>query len=363
MVCPSFCDNRDAVATGTPIPVTTATPVTGINFSLARGATIAGRVTAESGGLGLEDVRVEVYDGQGESIGSVSTLGNGDYVTPALVGGVYYLSTSNEAGFINEVYPNLSCPGRCSTITAGEAITVATGQALTGKNFALAAGGRIAGTATASAGGAPLTSVGLQVYSSTGIPATEGFTDDNGEYVTLAGLPSGTYYLRAEDFDRQYLGEIYDNIPCVGCDAPDGLAAGTPIVVAAGTTTSGRNFQLARGGSISGRVVSAASGTGVSGVQVRAQGEGEAFGSDNTDVDGNYTIDGLPAGGYVMLDSSGARPRLGQRDLRRHPVRQLLRRYHRPLHRRQGRSGGRDDNAEHQFRVGGRGQRHRIGHR
>ena len=161
-------------------------------------------------------------------------------------------------------------------------------------------GGRIAGTVTASAGGAPLTSVGLQVYSSTGIPATEGFTDDTGEYVTLAGLPSGTYYLRAEDFDRQYLSEIYDNIPCVGCDAPEVLAAGTPIVVTAGATASGRNFQLARGGSISGRVVSAASGTGVGGVQVRAQGEGGAFGSDNTDVDGNYTIDGLPAGQYVM---------------------------------------------------------------
>jgi hypothetical protein len=305
VVCPTFCDSADAAVVGAPIPVTIGATTAGIGFALARGATIAGRVTNESTALAVEGVRVTVYDAQGEHVTSTTTTGTGDYLTPGLIAGSYFLATSNEEGFVNELYDNVPCVGDCSAVTAGTPLVLATGQAVTGRDFALTVGGRIAGSVTAASGGAPLSGIGVRVYSATGIAAAEASTDGNGNFLTTTGLPTGTYYLAAVPFN-DYLSEIYDDVPCHDCGGLATVTQGTAVAVTAGVTTSGRNFQLTRGGTISGRVVSTAGAAAVTGIEVRAAGPDGAFGSDRTDASGQYAIGGLPAGEYVVWTIYGA---------------------------------------------------------
>ena len=305
VVCPSQCDDSDAAATGTPIPVTIGATTPGINIALARGAAIAGRVTDTSAGLGVDGVRIGLYDQSGEQVLSVSTNDAGDYVTPGLLAGTYYLATDNDLGLINEIYDNVPCAGRCEAVTAGTPIVLAAGQVVMGRDFALAPGGRIAGTVTAASGGAPLDSVQVNVFSSTGVPVAEAYSDASGAFLTTTGLPTGTYYLATRNFGSGYLDEVYDDKPCLDCDAIDVVKRGTPVAVAAGATTSGHNFQLTRGGTISGRVT-LAGGAAVVGLEVRVSSSDGGFGQSSTDDTGHYTIRGLPGGQYVAWTIYGA---------------------------------------------------------
>jgi hypothetical protein len=305
VVCPSQCDDSDAAVTGTPIPVTIGATTPGINIALARGAAVAGRVTDSSTGLGVNGVQIGVYDQAGDQLLSVSTNTSGDYVTPGLLAGTFYLATNNDEGLINEIYDNVPCAGRCEAVTAGTPIVLATGQVVMGRDFALAPGGRIAGTVTASSGGAPIDDVQVNVYSSTGVPVAEAYSDGTGNYVTDIGLPTGTYYLATRNFGAGYLDEVYDDLPCRDCDAIDVVKRGTAVNVVAGVTTSGRNFQLTRGGTLSGRVT-LVGGAPVVGLEVRVSNSNGGFGQDTTDDDGRYTIGGLPAGQYVAWTIYGA---------------------------------------------------------
>ena len=65
----------------------------------------------------------------------------------------------------------------------------------------------------------------------------------SGEYVSTA-LPAGTYYAFSRDGYVRH--EIYDDVPCAGeiCTPEAATSSGTPIVVTAGTDTTGVDFLL-----------------------------------------------------------------------------------------------------------------------
>ena len=72
------------------------------------------------------------------------------------------------------------------------------------------------------------------------------------------GLPTGGYYVQTNN-TLGYVDELYDNIPCVGCD----VTVGTKVQLTAGATTAGVNFALAKGGggpAIAGTVTRAGTG-------------------------------------------------------------------------------------------------------
>jgi hypothetical protein len=234
--CPVSCN----VTTGTPVLVTGTATTPNINFALSAGGRITGTVTNVATGLPIQGVTAQIFDTTGAFF-NAGTNALGFYQTSGLPPGTYYVRTSNNLGFINELYNDLPCSVTC-TVTTGMPVIV-TGTATTANiNFALAAGGRISGTVTHAVTGAPIQGVGVEIYNSTSYVGTVG-TNAQGFYQT-SGLPAGTYY--ANTFNTLgYFNELYNNLPCnPWCDAK----TGAPIVVAVAATTMGIDFALARPG-------------------------------------------------------------------------------------------------------------------
>lgn len=214
---------------------------------------ISGNVQGPGGPL--EGLIVQAYVAEGASVGIGFTDINGDYLIDLLPIGDYYVVTSNADSLIDEVFDNVDCPGGVCDPTIGAAVTVSAGTTTPDVDFVLAAGGGIAGSVTVALpvpGPSFLTTV--NVFDATGVVVASASTTA-GDYSTLTGLPSGTYYVVTADILGN-LDELYDNNPCpagVSCDP----TSGTGVVVTSPGTTSGIDFDLAAGGNIAGNITDA----------------------------------------------------------------------------------------------------------
>jgi hypothetical protein len=238
--CP---DGSCPAASGTAIPVTAGATSGGIDFALAPGGRIGGRVTAEGSGAPVPSAYVAVLDAGGTRVAEEYADSNGVYLTTGIPSGTYTVKTSNDQGFIGELYDNVPCPGMACDSALGQPVVVAAGATTAAIDFALAAGGRIAGLVTVERSGKPVPRARVFVYDSVGGNVAEGQSDALGAYLTTA-LPSGTYTVRTTN-DRDYMDELYDNIPC-----PNGsctVTTGAPVAVTVGTTTAGVDFALSGG--------------------------------------------------------------------------------------------------------------------
>ena len=91
----------------------------------------------------------------------------GYYTIGGLTTGEYYVLTNNYAGYMDELFDDVPCPGSACDVSAGTKVLVQQGETTTGIDFALGRGGTVAGHVTVVASGTPLTGVYVQVYSST----------------------------------------------------------------------------------------------------------------------------------------------------------------------------------------------------
>src|SRR5207302_15144 len=145
------------VTAGTPIVVTVGTTTSGVNFALAKGGQISGRVTDAATGNGLANVTVEVYTNSGIGITGNLTDATGNYTIAGLFTGTYYARTFNSQGYVDGLYS--AHPTRRSSDLAGTPIVVTVGTTTSGVNFALAKGGQISGRVTDAATGNGLANV------------------------------------------------------------------------------------------------------------------------------------------------------------------------------------------------------------
>ena len=301
--CPVYC----TIASGTPIAVTDGARTSGINFALAKGGRIAGIVKDAATGARLAGVGVWVSTPDGYSFGT-TTDATGAYLTgPGLASGTYRARTTNNLGYVEQLYKDMTClRGSCS-VSSGTPITVTAGATTGGVDFALAKGGRVSGSVKDATTGAALSGVCVRVYRASGSSYdAEACTDSSGLYATLTGLPTGTYYALTYDYsNRGYLNQLYNNVACpFNCS----VSSGTPITVTAGGTMGGVNFSLTKGGQISGIVTDAATGLPLP----------DYFKVNFYDSSGNYvpeaysygasgyTTRAFPAGTYYALTASGA---------------------------------------------------------
>lgn len=225
--CLSGCDPT----AGTPIAVTIGEQTTGIDFALDREGAISGIVLDEAVGVPLIDFRVEVWDEEGDWVGSDNGHW-GIYTVGGLPAGIYHATTDNNSGYQDELYDDLPCTGGQCEPTSGTPIAVAAGMNTTGIDFDLVLGGAITGTVTDVATGSPI-SGSVQVWSSSGEQVGyDGIYD--GDY-SVSGLPTGDYFVGTDTESWQgYTDELYDNVFCpAGCDP----TSGTPVAVVAGDTT------------------------------------------------------------------------------------------------------------------------------
>ena len=230
--------------------VTVSGNVSGQDFvGTALTYSISGRVT-DSSNNGLSGVSVS-------GVGSTTTDSNGNYTLSGVPAGSYTLTPSLNGYSFSPTTRSVSVNGNVS------------GQDFTGT--AIVSTFSVSGRVTDS-NGATLVSVTL----SNGIGSTT--TDSNGNY-TLNGVPAGSYTLTPSL-------NGYSFSPTSRSVSVSGNVNGQDFTGTAIVSTF----------SVSGRVTDS-SNHGLSGVSV------SGIGSTTTDSNGNYTLNGVPAGNYTLTPS------------------------------------------------------------
>lgn len=284
------------------VAVTAPNITTNINIALARGATIAGRVTAADTGMPLQDINVVVYDSSGETIAGATTGPDGSYVTnESFSPGTY------RVGF--NVYGNASdyaatFYNRKASLAAADSVTVSGTTNVTGIDAALVKGGLISGSVTDASSGAGLPGVTIEVYDSSGNQVASGYTGPTGVYVTETRLASGSYRVRFAPPDYNELGGYIATF----YTGQNTLASASTVEVSAPATRSGIDAVLTRGAQIAGQVLAPGSSTravgttGQPGAIVTVYNStGQALATGKTNELGFYqTRPGLPNGTYRL---------------------------------------------------------------
>jgi len=298
VVCLTSCQ----INLGASVIVTAGATTTGINFALARGGRITGRVTDAVTGYPLSNQSITIRTANGTSAANATTDGLGVYVSPSgLVAGEYHVLATGNDGYIGEAYDDVTCAIGCSG-TNGITVTVAAGLTTSNIDFALTPGGRIFGTVTDEATGLPLNGVTISIRSASGLGAGTAGTNASGMFLTRSGLPTGSYRVVVSN-SAGYVNEAYDNVVCiVSCDG----TAGGSVPVTAGATTFGVNFSLVKGVRFSGTITDGLTGAPLSGVNALIYDlNGRLLTNTSTNALGQYSTSvGLPAGDYRVATSN-----------------------------------------------------------
>lgn len=291
---------------GTPVSVTEGATTAKIDFTLAPGGRITGRVMGSSGMPATGSV--DIYDATGY-VTSAPIIAKGRYLTETgLVTGTYFAQTSVGSNDIDEIWDRAPClPGEPAS---GRPIAVTVGATTSGIDFALSAGGAIEGRVTDDDTGADLDRASVVVYNSGGSFVTSGRTSA-GDY-TVGKLCTGNYHALARGPQgKTYVPELYRETTCSGCS----VSLGTPISVTAGAVTRGIHFKPRLGSQITGVVTDAATRAARKGLTVSVfNALGTGVGTARVDCHGNGVYrapenEGLPAGDYFLAcDSYAGRP-------------------------------------------------------
>jgi len=159
--------------------------------------------------------------------------------------------------------------------------------------------GSMTGRVTDSGTGLGIGDVFVFIYDSTGNYVTFGQTDGAGFYASYDGLNTGTYYAFAPAYG--YQAEVYNNIPCNGCDP---ATTGTGITVTDGVNTPNINFALASTTAHVTGTVTTTAAVPVAGMQVVAyDASGSGLAAATTDGSGNYDIT-LFSGGTIYVGTA-----------------------------------------------------------
>ena len=277
-------DRYDPYATDmdatTPLTITNGETIAGIDATLAGSASVAGTVTGP-GGIPLEGIEVWVYYGEDWYNPEAMTDENGEYLVENLPPDGYTILFADPAGDHLDLSTN---------------IVLDAGALLADLDVTMGVASKISGTVVADADAAPLE--GIWVYAdqwngSEWQDMGNALSDADGYYL-IGGLAAGTYRVQFQDWNGNYLSEIYDNVAS--------LDTGTDVVVAAETVVSNINASLTQASSIAGTVTEPDGTTPLAYLQVEAYrwdgADWVSFRSTYTGSDGTYNLNGLNAGTY-----------------------------------------------------------------
>lgn len=293
---PEYYDGARYPDDATPITVTSGVDETGIDADLDIAGTISGTVTGE--GRPLQGVIVYARDSStgGWSVNATTDV-DGHYTIGNLYAANYTVhfrpdnyNRANGTSFMQEYYDGVF------EMDSSTPVVVAFATDTPDIDATLDTGGSISGTVTGEDG--PLEGVDVVVTD-----AEDGGwmgavrTDAAGQY-SIGTLRTGDYVVRFDtgSYNRgnhtSFLTEYYD-------DAGEWDDA-TPVAVTHGTETPGIDAYLEIGGSISGAVTG--NGDPLEGVSVSVYevDSGRWVGDAEADAEGNFTVQALPAGEYVV---------------------------------------------------------------
>jgi hypothetical protein len=187
-------------------------------------------------------------------------------------------------------------------------VSVGANGIATNVNAVLPSGGAVSGTVTNGTSG--VSDVLASVYTSGGVLAGIGATNDAGSY-RVVGLPPGTYFVCFDAVGvfggspNGYLSQCYHGRAWDAQTAPSSTTA-DGVNVTAGATSTAIGATLAPASAISG-TVSDSHGPVTSVTATAYAPDGTPVASGSSADDGTYLIPGLAAGSYfVCFDASNA---------------------------------------------------------
>jgi len=288
----------------TEIPVTAGLTNSGIDFALADGATISGRVVEASQGPATQAIAgayVEVYNTNGVRMSDGVTAYDGTYAVSALAADTYYARVDvGTMNYIEEWYSNVVVVGTALSTNASP-LTVATGATLAGVDFALDQGGSITGEVLRG-DFTGIADISVDLYTTDSNWFETVLTADNGAY-SISGLPApGPYYVRTFSGTEPYVDEWFDDVWALRDGIPSDAQA---VAVVTGSTAGVASFVLEAGGLIEGTVRDEGGSpiVGIGVTLVNTNGQGVWY--ETTEDDGTYSLGRAPASTYYVRTDAG----------------------------------------------------------
>ncbi|WP_354349897.1 carboxypeptidase regulatory-like domain-containing protein, partial [Pseudarthrobacter sp. PvP090] len=286
--------NGASFETATALTLTAGQDLIGLNATLAKGATISGKVTAPAG-VNLSDAYVSATPAASNGSpltrsGSVSS--DGSYKVIGLAAGAYKLQFSGRnTGALEQWYRN------ADSFETATAVTVTAGQDLTGINTTLVKGATISGKVTAPAG-VNVANVSVEVWSADMRHRGESTLGQDGSY-KLTGLPAGSYKLHFSGWNTGAVDQWHKN-------AASSVTA-TAVTVATGQDLTGVNASLVKAPTVSGKVT-LPTGMSASSIHVALYSatDPERWTHIPVNADGTYKATATGPGSYKLAFRGGA---------------------------------------------------------
>jgi hypothetical protein len=264
------------------IAVANGVTVEGLNAALLGGGKISGVVTSAASKAAIAGIDVCA----GEAC--ATTNASGEYTLIGLGAGEYVVSFRGDGlNYQPQFYKEKSNPAEATKVS------VAVHTTTPSINASMLTGGEIAGTVTNAASKAAVAGVSVCASPHSGGADSEcATTNASGEYV-IAGLPANSYTVAFGAGPQNFVVQYYNN------KAVASEAEAVPVTV--GARTPSINAALREGGRVSGTVTRAANKAPIGHVSVCASKRGGgASECALTNLAGEYTIPGLPAGEYTV---------------------------------------------------------------
>jgi len=292
-----FFDDTRNYLEATPLAISEADTVDGVDFGLSEGGKITGTIVTEGDSVALGGAHVWAFLVVNPHFAKhVLTDDNGDYSIEALPTGSYVVA-ADANGYKAELYDDATQLSEATFVNVTEPDTEPD------IDFALGAASAIQGVVTNEVDGSPIADAKILVY---GRPEfsfndrrilRQTRTNDAGEY--LIEIRPGTYILAASA--RGFNSEFFENA--------SNRSEATLVEVKPDSHTTDINFDLVPRSTITGTVTDETTGDPIAGAVVEAFKEHANIDASVTaagfraltDADGQYLIENVPAGRYIIV--------------------------------------------------------------
>lgn len=311
---------------GTAVNLSNGFTQSGIDFILDIGASISGKVVDNILLNPMQDYSLVMIFNETNYLMSSQLINGiiqdpgatGSYTIGGLLPGTYFAQGGDwgKDYYIRELYANMHCPwSGCDRGAGGTPINLGPGEQRLGVNFLLEEGGKISGNVTDALSGLPINDDNqyLQFYDAAGNVAGGAYIDPmTGDYESARAMPAGDYAVRTGtmfhgQFTPGYVMEKYNSAGNINCPGITCDLTTADVTVSAGATEPNIDFALDTGFDFSGTITDLSTALPLENVHVLVYDSLGVFAHwATTDVNGDFTVSGLPAGTYYAKTNNGS---------------------------------------------------------
>jgi hypothetical protein len=305
----------------TPVDVGAGDERTGVDFDLAHGSAVSGRLLDARTGrpFGGRAARLVFFDVEGHQLdrADVTTDADGSYRVRGLPAGAFHLAVEFNGPFREArlVYPDLPCPGWNCDPTQGQRLTTPVSGELTQIDFAFHPDAIVRGNVVDAQSGAGVGSATVNGYAPQTGPfgttysiAWSTLSQTDGTYeLYLRGTDQGARYYVTSERAAPHINAVHPDIVCPNVDQQC-LVQGTRVVLHSSDIVEGIDIASPLGAVVAGKIADARAGSPIPGMVTIFDRDDRHLWSGATREDGTYRTDALPAGTVYATGRAHAWP-------------------------------------------------------